>query len=130
MKHVMPAAACIAIVATATACGGDEGLPAAEYVARADAVCADANSAAEKLGPRPGGDPGLLARWWDDFSEIGTGALAEIRNLPPPDEDGDAVEAMLAGTSEPTSSRVSTRTRFARRTACSRPSSTAKATTR
>jgi hypothetical protein len=66
-------------------------------VARADAVCADANSAAEKLGPRPGGDPALLARWWDDFSEVGSGALAEIRNLPPPGEDGDAVEAMLAG---------------------------------
>lgn len=98
------AATLLALLALAAAagCGGeDEGLSKEDYIAEADAICAEANEKETAL------DPGGLgwhygprfgdAEFLSEFNDAARGALRRLKALAPPEEDaGTADEALAA----------------------------------
>ena len=97
------AAAVIAVAALVGAgCGGDdetsgggETLTKQEWIAKADAICADAQERIQKLGD-PGADLGKLAELTGDAKEIIEDEVAAMRDLKPPTGDEQQIDAMLA----------------------------------
>ena len=88
------AATLLALLALAAAagCGGeDEGLSKEDYIAEADAICAEANKKEAALEPGglgwvPGpkfGDPDFMS----EFNEPARAALRRLRALEPPEEE-------------------------------------------
>ena len=97
------AAAVIAVAALVGAgCGGDDETPGGgealtkqEWIAKADAICADAQERIQKLGD-PGTDLSKLAELTGDAKEILEAEVAAIRDLNPPPGDEQQIDAMLA----------------------------------
>src|SRR3954447_19630031 len=75
--------------------GGDKALSRQEFVAKADAICKDANrqeaSLSRGAAPYDVEDPGTIAR----LSANARKALARLKALKPRDEDRQAVAAVL-----------------------------------
>jgi hypothetical protein len=97
------AAAAIAVAALVGAgCGGDddtsgggETLTKQEWIAKADAICADAQGRIQKLGD-PGADLGKLAELTGDAKQIIEDEIAAIRDLRPPSGEEQQIDALLA----------------------------------
>jgi hypothetical protein len=70
-------------------------LTKAEYVARANAVCATGNARSERIGD-PGSDLKTEAEAVDAGAVIATDTLRELRRLPVPDADAWSVETIYA----------------------------------
>ena len=97
-----------AVLAGLVGCGGDgdggdggEGQPSKEeFIAKADAICADANKKEEAIvregpgwlyGPKFS-DPELMTQ----FTAVGRRALRELRALEPPEENREALDQTLS----------------------------------
>jgi len=93
--------ALLAVALAGAGCGGDdetagggESLTKAEWIERADAICADAQERIQGLGD-PGADLSKLADLTSDAKQILEDEVAAIRDLGAPEGDEDEVEAML-----------------------------------
>jgi hypothetical protein len=86
----------IVVVTLLTACGGgdSEGLSKEEFIARADAICADAQTEMEALGEAPL-DEEQANQWWSSLTAIGQDAVGKIQALPLPDADRDEATRVL-----------------------------------
>jgi hypothetical protein len=97
-RTLLPGLAAALAVALSPGCGGgaestDAPLTRAEWIARADAICADANARIEALGePKNAGE---LAGMTEDAVAINDKALASIRALQPPPEIEEQVVRAL-----------------------------------
>ncbi len=99
----MIAALVLLVAAVAMGCGGgdeDKGLTKQEFVARAEAICAEANKKEAALNPGGIGwhygakfdDPAFLSK----FSAGGRDALRRLKALEPPEEDREKVAAVIS----------------------------------
>jgi len=88
-----------AAVALLAACG-DEGVSKSEFAAKADAICADANTQRAAMQ-----EPGLLsppyqyaeiARYSETLGDAYASALRDLKALETPEGDADAVTEILA----------------------------------
>lgn len=93
------AGAMLAAIALLAACGGQDGVSKSEFVAAGDAICTDANAQRESLQ-----EPGLLsppyeyeriARYSEALGATYADAIAELRKLEAPKEDGRAIAGIL-----------------------------------
>lgn len=95
LRHVLGPLLVVALAATA-GCGGDDdgGITKSEFIAKAEAICSDANRKETAFGVPPI-DSRTAKR--ATFNQIGKAALGELRALPePPAEIRADVEATFA----------------------------------
>lgn len=107
MRSVATVCTALALAAAGvTGCGGDEdeGLSKEDFLAKAEAICADANRKEEGVvregpgwhsGPKFS-DPELMTR----FTAAGRDALRQLRALEPPEEERKAFGEVLANIDE------------------------------
>jgi hypothetical protein len=132
-SFVVAALAVAAGATTIAGCGGDEAEPRSrdaegptrqDWVSRADAICADANTSETALEPGPLGwhsgprfdDPEFLSR----FNAVGRAALKQLRALTPPAQDSEEVAAVLSAVERSVAAidaQIAARRADARRTA-------------
>lgn len=95
------AARLLAAVALTTAggiagCGGgdDAGISRAEYIARADEVCATLREQVNAL-PFASDDPNQVALAFREGARLGDEQVRQLREIEPPREDEDDIDAIL-----------------------------------
>lgn len=107
MRHLSAMVLLFALLLLSVAiagCGGDDddgsGLSKEDYIARADAVCTDANEKEIALGTPAAGDrehPKYKEpRFQRKFLAIGRETLADLRKLEPPEGDEDEVAKIIS----------------------------------
>ena len=103
MKRWLSWSATVGAAAAVAACGGDDdkGLSKAEFVKRANAICAQANARGEQLArtafrnparPRPEELQAVLR----EAVTVNRKVISDVRALKPPEADKERVNAMLA----------------------------------
>ena len=93
----------LAVAAAAMGCGGgddDKGLTKQEFIAKADAICAEANKKEAALNPGEigwhYGDKFEDSAFLSKFTAPGRDALRQLKALEPPEEDREQVAAALS----------------------------------
>lgn len=94
----------LAFALVGAACGGDATLSKDEYIAQADAICADANTRFDAIRvefanlPEPSNVEGfaepLVADFVDQFTTVLEEQVSDVRALPAPEGDEDVLAAM------------------------------------
>lgn len=82
----------VAVMLAATACGNDA-LSKEEYIERADAICRETERQTQDLErPRT---PEELAGFVDEAERVTADLLRQLRDLQPPEEDRQEIDALL-----------------------------------
>lgn len=82
----------LVVVILLAACD-DSGLSKEEFIARADEICADVNAKTQELEqPR---DPGEFTRFARRAQAITQQAVADLRELDPPEDDAALIDRMI-----------------------------------
>jgi len=94
-------------VVLVAACGGGSSLSKSDYVAKAEAICKDANDKFKAL-PRPS-DPKGFETYVNDTLQIADDATKELKDLDPPSADKKDLETKVL---EPLSSQITEGRKF------------------
>jgi hypothetical protein len=95
--HAGSTLALLAVAALAAGCGGDDAeLSKAEYAREANAVCSESNERVRAVGPEPPILTATQADWIEPLTESDQAAVAELRDLAPPEPDRARIAAMLS----------------------------------
>ncbi|HEX3326853.1 MAG TPA: hypothetical protein VHV50_07655 [Actinomycetota bacterium] len=93
-------AGAIVLVLLTAACsdkGSDKPLTKAQYIAKADQICKDANEKTAALGTPSTTDPQALARFLTKSGRIITDAVAKLQRLQPPKADEQKIHRLVQG---------------------------------
>jgi hypothetical protein len=97
--RIVAGMAVIVLLASACSSSGDAGGPLtkAQFIARADKICREANQKTSELGAPTSTDPEVLADFLAKSGRIISDAVGQLKHLQPPKADQQKIDRLVAG---------------------------------